>query len=295
MSLEKVEYCPICKGKSFQPFLLCKDHTVTGELFHVEKCSNCKMLLTNPRPIQASVPAYYKSSQYISHQRAAKGLIGHIYVIVRYFTLKWKLSLIKPYLTNNTLLDVGCGTASFLLHCKQCGVEVFGVEPSVEARLQATEQNIRVEESLEKLPRQKFDVITLWHVLEHIYDLDATLAVLKEKLADHGIIFIAVPNWQCSDASYYKDRWAGYDVPRHVWHFSRQNMSRLVENAGLKVKHVIPMKLDAYYVSLLSERNGIDGKNTLSNVANAIKTAYRSNARAEYDNNYSSMIYLVQK
>ena len=190
MSLELVAQCPICKGKSYKPFLVCKDYTTTSELFHVEQCTNCSMVMTNPRPGQQSANTYYQSNSYISHTSVAHGLLDSIYLLIRHLTYSWKYSLIKPYLNPALLLDVGCGTGHFLSFCKKQGTEVYGVEPSADARAKTTA--INVVESLEKLPDIKFNVITLWHVLEHIYDLESTLEKLKALLDDHGIIFIAV-------------------------------------------------------------------------------------------------------
>lgn len=295
MSLEKVERCPVCHGQSFLPFLECRDHTKSGEVFHVEQCSACGMSLTNPRPNQEAAASYYQSNQYISHQSVARSLFDRIYLIIRWFTLRWKHSLVKPFLTHNTLLDVGCGTGAFIQQCAKSGITVMGVEPSPEARAQAKHQNIQVLDSLHSLPSQKFDVITLWHVLEHIYDLPNTLRLLKEHLHDHGTIFIAVPNHESPDAAYYQSDWAAYDVPRHIWHFSKGNMKQLLENNGLKMQKVIPMKLDAYYVCLLSEKYRANGTLTMQGAMRGILQGYTSNRNARLNFNYSSLIYLVQK
>jgi 2-polyprenyl-3-methyl-5-hydroxy-6-metoxy-1,4-benzoquinol methylase len=216
-------------------------------------------------------------------------------LIVRRFSLQWKYNLIKPLLHQQGLLDVGCGTGSFLKHCQKAGVKVLGVEPSDEARAQAQLHNITVVDSLASLPHKQFDVITLWHVLEHIYDLPQTLSRLREVLDDHGTIFIAVPNWKSPDAGHYQSYWAGYDTPRHVWHFSRDNMIHLLENNGLKLRRVIPMKLDAYYVSLLSEKYKAGGKLTILNSLTGLFRGFQSNQRARHNQNHSSLIYLAQK
>ncbi len=251
------------------------------------------MVVTNPRPTLQSASAYYQSKNYISHKSVATGLFDSIYLIIRRLTLQWKYSLIKPYINKDRILDVGCGTGHFLSFCKSQGVEVYGVEPSPDARALIKEMD--VVESLEKLPEIKFNVITLWHVLEHIYDLESTLEKLKARLNQNGIIFIAVPNWQSYDATYYKENWAAYDVPRHVWHFSKTNMTALLKNSGLRLKAIYPMKLDSYYVSLLSERNRANGRMSLQKTIAAIIKAYQSNRQATPDMNYSSLIYLVQK
>src|SRR5436190_8106022 len=295
MTLERLEVCPVCNGTTFHPFLSCKDHTTTGELFHVEQCTACNLLLTNPRPSAADSAAYYLSTSYISHTSKATGIVDYIYLIFRRLTVRWKLGLIKRYLKTNTLLDVGCGTGNFLKHCKERGVNSVGVEVSDEARHAAVNNNLRVEKSLDNLSNEKFSVITLWHVLEHIYHLENTLLQLKNMLEENGIIFIAVPNWQSMDANHYQEHWAAYDVPRHLWHFSKDTMKELLKKNGLKLKEIIPMRLDAYYVSLLSEKYKHDGGTSLFTALSAIAIAFQSNHQAKQEMNYSSLIYLASK
>ena len=295
MSLENIERCPVCDGRGFKPFLECQDHTATGELFHVEQCTECGMLLTNPRPTVSAAPTYYQSAEYISHKSSATGPINSIYLIMRWFTLRWKYSLVKPFLTRKTLLDFGCGTGAFLQHCQRAGVNVFGVEPSEEARALAETGGIKATATINEIPDHRCDVITMWHVLEHVYDLDATLKAIHGRLDDHGTIFIAVPNWQSHDAATYGSHWAAYDLPRHIWHFSKEHMTKLLEKSGFKLIRVLPMKLDAYYVSLLSEKYKANGKLGPSNALHGLITAYQSNRHAAAHMNYSSLIYIAQK
>jgi 2-polyprenyl-3-methyl-5-hydroxy-6-metoxy-1,4-benzoquinol methylase len=293
--LERLEACPLCKGTTFHPFLLCKDHTTTGELFHVEQCNTCNLVLTNPRPVPSDARKYYQSNSYISHTSKATGIVDYIYLIFRHLTLRWKFRLIKKYLKANTLLDVGCGTGHFLKHCKDRGVTNMGIEVSDDARKIAIKNSLRVEKSIQDLPNEKFSVITLWHVLEHIYNLEETLIQLKARLEENGIIFIAVPNWQAMDATHYGEYWAAYDVPRHLWHFSKDTIRTLLDKSGLKLKETIPMRLDAYYVSLLSEKYKHNGGTTLTSALSALMTAYKSNQQGKREMNYSSLIYLAGK
>jgi 2-polyprenyl-3-methyl-5-hydroxy-6-metoxy-1,4-benzoquinol methylase len=295
MTLERLQVCPICNGTSFSKFLICKDHTTSGELFHVEQCIGCKLLVTNPRPIVDDATRYYHSSSYISHTSKATGIVDYIYLIFRRLTIRWKLSLIKRHLNNNSLLDVGCGTGHFLKHCTERGVKTVGIEVSDNARKAAVKNMLKVEKSLDDLSNETFSVITLWHVLEHIYNLEETILKLKERLDENGIIFIAVPNWHSLDANHYREFWAAYDVPRHLWHFSKETMRALLEKSGLKLKQIIPMRLDAYYVSLLSEKYKHSGSTTIITALSALSIAYQSNKQGKEAMNYSSLIYLAGK
>jgi len=293
MLLENVTSCPVCNETSFTPFLICRDYTTSEKMFHVEQCTSCELLITTPRPTEKESGSYYQSKSYISHTSAAAGIMDYIYLIVRGLTLSWKYKIIQKDIIGNRLLDMGCGTGSFLNYCTGKGINAFGVEPSTEARAAAS--NTKVVESLKELDETGFDAITLWHVLEHVYDLENTINILKNKLAENGTIFIAVPNWKSYDSEYYKAYWAGYDVPRHVWHFSKNTMTRLIENQGLQIKKIIPMKLDSFYVSLLSEKYKANGKLSITGLIKGIILGMRSNIKGHRKVNNSSLIYLIQK
>lgn len=294
MRQEEVHSCPVCEDSSFCELQTSKDYTATGELFHIKQCKTCGLLITSPRPSVETMSRYYQSEKYISHASASFGLLDSIYLIVRYFTLKWKFSLIKPFLHGNPILDYGCGTGSFLKEAMQNNYPVQGVEPSPEARRKIS-STISVVPSLDQLPSLQFDVITLWHVLEHVSALRETLRHIKGRLTNRGTIFIAVPNWESYDAKHYHKQWAGYDVPRHLWHFSKNSMETLIQKEGLRIIKVIPMKLDAYYVSMLSEKNAHGGKLTIVRTLHAVWVAIVSNLRGREKKNQSSLIFVVQK
>jgi SAM-dependent methyltransferase len=256
------------------------------------------LAITTPRPADEQLGSYYLSLDYISHTNKAHGFIDKIYLLAREYTLKKKLTLISKNIQNNSkkaLLDFGCGTGEFLTYCKSNGWKVSGVEPSTIARKKASEiLQQPVNEDIANEAEVEFDVITLWHVLEHVSELDKTLQQLKQKLASDGTLFIAVPNHVSWDGDHYKEHWAGYDVPRHLWHFSRGNVKRLMEKNGLKVVDIKPMKLDSFYISLLSEKY----KSGQSNLLGMIKAFFNgciSNIKGSSSGEYSSLIYIVKK
>ena len=231
--------CPICKETDFLPYLSCKDYTVSSQTFQLLKCAGCGFVVTSPRPDEAMLPAYYQSAAYISHSNSSMGLMNHAYKIARTFTSKWKYKIVHQHCTQKpeSLLDFGCGTGSFLKHCKNKGLAVAGVEPSDVARRQAEQTTGEPIASDIGQVSRKFDAITLWHVLEHVYDLNATIQTLKSRLNNKGTMFIAVPNHRSFDANLYAKDWAAYDVPRHLWHFSKQTMERLLKKSRSQTKH----------------------------------------------------------
>lgn len=219
--------------------------------------------------------------------------MDRLYRIARSYTLKWKQQLITSYAKEKTLLDYGCGTGSFLAHMKTKGWNVTGVEPSSDARAKASE-SATVHELIQSV-NGTYSIITLWHVLEHIHDLNKTLTELGKKLEASGTIFIAVPNYKSADASYYKNYWAAYDVPRHLWHFNKQSMTQVLANAGFNLQKIVPMKLDAYYVSLLSESYKDPNAGTPIRYFRAFHQGWNSNRAARNTGEYSSLIYIAKK
>lgn len=288
--------CPVCHHTHFSEFLNCRDFTVSHETFQLSKCAECGFLLTNPRPDDNRLAEYYQSPHYISHAAKSQGLLDRLYKLARSLTLRWKYRLIQNHSTKpvKTLLDVGCGTGTFLQHCTEKHLTTAGVEPASGARDIAI-ANTRAE-IFSDLPdsTHQYDVITLWHVLEHISDLNATIEKLKALMEKNGTMFIAVPNHNSADAKKYKEYWAAYDVPRHLWHFTRPTMQRIMTNHGLKVVDILPMPLDAYYVALLSEKY-LAGKNGVRTITRAILSGLKSNSAATKTQEYSSLIYIVRK
>jgi 2-polyprenyl-3-methyl-5-hydroxy-6-metoxy-1,4-benzoquinol methylase len=295
MALENVLNCPVCGSTHFKNFLVCQDHTTSHEKFNLSSCSRCNFVFTNPRPSASSIGSYYKSDTYISHTGSRKGLLNLTYHWVRTYTLRWKVRLLKEYKQTGSLLDYGCGTGEFLSASQKSGFLVSGVEPSEEARRKAeTLIGHTLNRDISELVNKKFDIITLWHVLEHITDLKEKLNHLKELLKEQGIICIAVPNRESYDAAFYKEHWAGYDVPRHLSHFSRENMAMLLHEMNFSLLAIKPMKLDSFYVSLLSENYLNTRGNALTRFMYGILTGWKSNRRAEKTLDYSSLIYIAR-
>ena len=276
--------------KRLKPFLNCKDHTVSGETYEVMLNENYEMLVTSPVPVD--IENYYKSEDYISHTDSKKSLLDKSYQLVRNYALKRKLSLINSFnVKEKNVLDIGAGTGDFLNTCKSNGWNVFGVEPSNDARLIAKEKGVKLKSKLEELPINKFDVITLWHVLEHVDNLCEYVSKLKELLTDTGRLVIAVPNYKSYDANYYKEYWAAFDVPRHLWHFSQASIHKIFSEEDMLVEKTLPMKFDAYYVSLLSEKY----KTGKMNPIKAFSVGFASNFKAKASSEYSSLIYVLKK
>lgn len=293
--MERIEKCPVCESGEFILFLNCKDYTVSRETFSIVECSSCHFKFTNPRPETNKLGEYYKSEDYISHSNTSKGFINATYQTVRKYTLLKKLQLISKFYKTGSLLDIGCGTGEFLNICQNAKWKVIGIEPDSNARKSAIEKYsliVKPEEEISKLIDNSFDIITMWHVLEHVPRLNDRIEELRRLLKPNGVIIVAVPNCNSLDATIYKQEWAAYDVPRHLYHFTPADIERLFRKHGLKLVNTLPMIFDSFYVSMLSEKNRTGKTNFLCSVWNGL----RSNLNAiKTGKTYSSQIYIIKK
>jgi 2-polyprenyl-3-methyl-5-hydroxy-6-metoxy-1,4-benzoquinol methylase len=291
--MEQLKQCPICAHSNSILFLEVKDHSISKENFHIEECLNCGFKYTNPRPGENSIGKYYASTDYISHSNTKKGLVNFLYHQVRKFTLSRKLNLINALSPKGHMLDIGCGTGKFLEVCQAEDWKIDGMEPDESAReiAETTIGKPLYKDIFSISGKGKYQIITLWHVLEHIHQLNESISHIADLLDSNGTLIIAVPNSNSYDAKKYKDHWAAYDVPRHLYHFENKTMEALLKKHHLKIIKMQPMKFDAFYVSMLSEKY----KTFKSiNFLKSMFTGLVSNWKAGKDN-YSSMIYIAKK
>ena len=293
--MEELVSCPVCGKSNFTPFLQSSDFFLTNEEYTIVICSSCGMKFVNPRPKTSEIGKYYESPDYISHNTGKKNGLNFLYRQVRNFLVKKKCKLVKEHSRGKKLLDIGCGTGEFIFFCKKNGFDVTGIEPSENPRFFAqTKYKLDVHEEtyLDNLIHPEFDVITLWHVLEHVHLLNERMNKIMEIMKPDGTLIIAVPNSDSWDARYYGKFWAAYDLPRHLYHFSRETMQVLAKNHALKIDRIIPMKLDAFYISLLSEKYAKGKQNYLKAVINGLRS---NNFAKKNEKNYSSLIFILKK
>lgn len=251
--------CPVCEGKDFTPFLTCTDFFVSGEKFQLKKCNSCGFKITENIEEEENIDRYYQSDEYISHSNTSKGLVNTIYHKVRKYMLGQKRKLVEKNFSEKqaSILDVGTGTGFFLNEMKLHGWEASGTEKSSDAR-QFVKSNFNLDvfptEQLYHFQENSFDVVSLWHVLEHVHQIEPYMKAFHKVLKKDGKLIIAVPNNSSYDAGHYREYWAAYDVPRHIWHFAPKQMSRFGQQFGFILSEIRPMPFDSFYVSLLSEK-----------------------------------------
>lgn len=270
-------------------YIKTKDFSVSGEYFSLFYNEKLDCLQTFPQP--ENLEKYYESNDYISHTDGNKGFFEKTYQLVKRYMLGRKVRLLEKYIKNKgSLLDIGAGTGDFLRIAQEKGWQVVGVEPNQKAIDNARKKNISLYKNLEEV-QGTFDCITLWHVLEHIPDLQTQIDFINQHLQPNGVLIVAVPNYKSKDASIYQEFWAGYDVPRHLWHFSKTCVSRLFAENNFQIISTKPMFFDAFYVSLLSEKYKTGKMNFVKGFVNGL----RSNLSAIRTGEYSSLIYFLKR
>ena len=271
--------------------LTVKDHTVSHEEFSLYCDESLDLLYTHPQPVGDKLAAYYESDDYISHTDNKRSLFEKAYQFVKNIALKKKLNLINQLQpSKGILLDIGAGTGDFLNITNHDGWKSIGVEPSEKANAMAKKKGVSIIENTQSLEDHSVDMITMWHVLEHVPDLESQIKELKRLLKPSGTIIIAVPNFHSYDALHYGPFWAAYDVPRHLWHFSKKSIKLLFEKENLHLQKVLPMIFDAFYVALLSERY----KTGKMNFLKAFYIGLLSNWKAATTQEHSSHIYIIE-
>lgn len=286
--------CPWCDSPDIRQGSKIHDYFLTMEEFSIFSCNSCGLVFTNPRPKLENLGLYYQSDKYYSHTSSQGGIIPFIYRKVKEINLKTKFKQVTAGSVINKVLDIGCGTGDFLNVCKKSGMEIYGIEPESKARNLAKEI-LKVEilhpDQSEKIPDESLDLITMWHVLEHVPDLNKQISELSRIIKKGGKVVIALPVYESYDAEVYKEKWAAWDVPRHLYHFNKAVISKMMLANGFKSGNVYPMKWDSFYVSLLSEQY----LKTKLGILKAFVIGLLSNAKARRSGNYSSLVYTFIK
>ncbi|KQR95236.1 methyltransferase type 11 [Chryseobacterium sp. Leaf180] len=269
-----------------------KDHFLTGETFEIIETETPGVFKTSPIPENLS--KYYESENYISHHQDSGSLKEKLYKFLQSFNLNYKKNiLVERIPANAKVLDYGCGAGEFLKFIEN-DFQTYGFEPDADARNAAQHKTSKsqIVHDIDLILDASLDAITLWHVFEHIENQDEMLEKFSSKLKTKGLLIIAVPNPTSYDALHYKEFWAAYDVPRHIYHFSKNGMENLIaKKPNWKMRKIKPLILDAFYIAMLSEKY----KKSPLFWLKAMFYGVISNFKASFSNEFSSLIYIIEK
>ena len=268
--MEKIS-CFICGENEKNSTILSKD------TFNVVECA-CGFKFINPRPDPKEISKFYNLDTYHPHQKGS-GLIYFLFKMSRYLTYSWKMSLIKKYSSNNIVhLDYGGGDGSFSKYVRYFNIKSYSYDPI------ADKSNKTIDKD------KKYNIVTLWHSLEHIHDLDNFFNTL-DCIVNNGRIIVAVPNFNAFEKKYFKDAWAAYDIPRHLYHFDHITLEKLFYKKGYNLIDKRRMILDTIYISFLSRKIANIGyvKTLWIIILSIVKVLYNG------PNSSSSLLYVFKK
>ena len=293
-----IDTCPICGSKRLDEAGTCTDHYATGESFKIWRCLDCRFRFTQDFPDESVIARYYDSPDYISHSDTRRGLVNKIYHLARTYMLRRKRNLVieQTEQERGHVLDIGAGTGYFAHEMKKARWTVTAAETNPEARAFARRHfrldHIIAPDELATQPDGTYDAVTMWHVMEHVQELDHEWNLIHRLLREGGIFLMAVPNFESADGRIYGNHWAAFDVPRLLWHFNSENVHTIAARHGFKMIDTQPMPLDAFFISILSERYAGSRHPFLQGMSTGLKCYFKSGGRPELS---SSIIYVMKK
>lgn len=226
-------FCFVCQSKN-----LLKLYPI--EKYRILKCQSCSFQQLDPLPTLKEIESFYKEN-YFAKDDGARGYPD--YKLMRPFLIteaKKRIELIKKFSEGENLLDLGAGTGVFLEVASKSGFKISGNDISDFAVKELKGKGVKFysgQISNAKFPRNTFDVITAWDVLEHIPNLNQTIANIVKALKKNGVFVITTPGTDCLDAKLLNKNWYSYKkIPEHVGFFDRQSITTLLEKHGLKVE-----------------------------------------------------------
>ena len=276
--------CSLCKSTKTKEHLRGEDYSFSKKSFYVYRCFECGVSFTLPELNEKDLSNYYVKTNYQSFKSSFSSFFDIIYNSVRYFNSHQKYEVLKD-VTKGDLLDYGSGSGFFAKYLRKKNFVVYEYEP-----INTGSNKWMIEKEKLKTKKKCFSVVMLWHVLEHVNDPIKELKFIKTLLKKGSYIVVAMPNINSYDSIYYGKHWAGYDLPRHRFHFNPLTFSGLCKRLGLKIKKTIPMYYDSYYVSILSEKN----RKSMFSFIKGLYIGFVSNLKASKTKDYSSLIYVLE-
>lgn len=237
--------CILCGTKK-------RELLIQKESWKVYRCTKCRLGFLDPRPSYEEIENLYDNGYFL--QRYGKGLDPDSYEFInRLRGEKHRIQFIKTIKRSGNLLDIGCGYGYFLAACKKEGYEVGGLDISERATQYAV-QKLGIPVTIGKIsdvsfPFHNFDVISMWHSLEHTPDPHMALQKAKSWLKSDGILVVDVPNYEGTDAQQKWQQWDDWSLPYHFWHFTFQSLAQLLNKHGFRI-----IKRKDYHSDVVKEK-----------------------------------------
>lgn len=289
--------CPLCSSTEISVQFTCTDFFVSRKQFPVFKCSGCNFQFTQDYPEENLIGQYYESESYISHSDTTEGISNKLYRLARRFMLAKKKNLVTNITGKKSgkILDLGSGTGYFAAEMNKAGWQSEGIEINDKAREFSRVHfglEIKTPDMLSSLISGSYDCITLWHVLEHFHDPFHYFAEIYRILKPGSYCIVALPNCSSFDAEYFKQYWAAWDVPRHLWHFTPETFKTFSDKSGFELADIRILPLDVFYISILSSKYKGSGISFISGMTIGLWCFLKT---LRYKSRSSSVIYILKK
>lgn len=272
----------------FKHFLSVQDYFLTQEKFNLYKDERTEVLKTIPQP--ENISSYYESENYLSHDDSQNSFFARCYQFAKSWNLKGKKSLIGSYAGDGKILDIGAGVGDVVGVLKKSGYDVIGYEPNLKARTFASRKGIELLDQTSSIQPGSISVISMYHVLEHVPNYENQIKDILRWLEEDGVLILALPNYNSFDAQWFKSQWAGYDVPRHLFHFNKNAVKNVFQDK-FEIVSTQAMWFDSFYVSILSARY----QKRKFAFAYGILIGAISNLKAIFTKEPSSLVYVLKK
>ena len=241
--------CSLCHGKEASHCFSAFDFDRSVEQFELVKCRACGLAITQPVPDISSMNSYYPGAYYGSGKKKFSSVIELLTVLgnkLRARKILKEIALARSDDGASKVLDIGCGRANLLRSLKDAGCECYGIERT---RYSDDSHSDEIEIFKGSIAERVysdgfFDAVIIWHVLEHLHDPIETLDDVARITKKGGLIGIAVPNFSSFQSSLFKADWFHLDLPRHLYHFGTENLSRVLEQRGYAISSVSTSSLE---------------------------------------------------
>ena len=250
--MEYIE-CILCNSKKyFNTIETVTDRFDKSSQYQIQRC-RCGMISTNPRLDFEELSDHYKNKNYHPQNRENR-IFNCFYRIAQIFNNRSKKKLIQKYHCKGFLLDYGGGDGQFCRYMSRNNWNTHIYEPYL--KISGIKGGFVSDKK--EVKSGFYDVISMFHSLEHIYDLDDAFSLISRSLIEKGVLIVSVPNYNAAERPWFKSKWIAYDVPRHVHHFTIESIKKILDKYGFEIIDYRPMYIDTIYNIIMSYNSRLE-------------------------------------